>query len=83
MQRCRSAELDLRPFQVADLGRPKSMPVGDEDQGRVTMAVASFAGGADEPPKPDPVAVLITAATPIWKLIVMRRGRGWSEKYPA
>jgi hypothetical protein len=48
MERCRSAELDLRPFRVAELGRPEPVPVGDEDQGRVPMAMAALAGGADE-----------------------------------
>jgi hypothetical protein len=43
-----TAELHLRPFQVAEFDRPKPMPIGDEDQGRVSMAMAAFTGDADK-----------------------------------
>jgi len=41
------AEVDLVPAQVADLCRPKAVAEGDEDHGRVPMAVAVGLGGLD------------------------------------
>jgi hypothetical protein len=43
-----AAEFDLRPFQVGDLAGAQAVPVGDEDQRTVAMAVAAAAGRADE-----------------------------------
>jgi hypothetical protein len=43
MQRCRAAKLDLRPFQVANLRCPKTMPEADQDQRRVPMTIAALA----------------------------------------
>ena len=48
VQRSRAAELDLRPFQIANLGSPQAMPEGDEDQGGVAVAVAAVTGGLDQ-----------------------------------
>jgi hypothetical protein len=48
VQRGRAAEFDLRPFEVRDLGGAQAMAIGDENQRRVTMAVAAAAGRADE-----------------------------------
>jgi hypothetical protein len=42
-----AGEVDLIPFQINRLSNPQPMPRHDEDQGRVTMAVAAFTGGAD------------------------------------
>ena len=39
---------DLVPAQVADLGRPETMPEGDDDHGRVPMAIAVGLGGLDQ-----------------------------------
>jgi hypothetical protein len=49
MQGSRSAELHLRPFQVADLGCPQPVPEGDQDQGGVPVTVATMQGGLHEP----------------------------------
>src|SRR5215813_7344189 len=39
-------ELDLLPLQVAHLRGPQAMAVGDQDHGRVAMAVAAMLSGA-------------------------------------
>jgi hypothetical protein len=44
MQGSRSAELHLRPFQVAYFGSPQPVPEGDQDQGGVPVAVAAVLG---------------------------------------
>jgi hypothetical protein len=41
----RAVEVDLVPAEVADLGSPQPVSVGEEDHRRVTMAVAVFPGG--------------------------------------
>src|SRR5262245_8156071 len=38
-------EFDLLPLQVAHLGGPQAMAVGDEDHGRVAMPVAAMLAG--------------------------------------
>ena len=48
VQRGRSAELDLRPFQIADLDRPEAMPEGDQDQRGVPVTVAAIPGRLDQ-----------------------------------
>jgi hypothetical protein len=48
MQRCRPAELNLGPFQVADFRCPQAMPEGDQDQRCVTVTVATIPGGLDQ-----------------------------------
>jgi hypothetical protein len=42
-------QLDLMPLQVADLGSPKTVPVGDQDHGGVAMPVATVLGRVHEP----------------------------------
>jgi hypothetical protein len=39
-------EFDLLPLQVADLRGPQAMAVGDQNHGRVAMAVAAMLAGA-------------------------------------
>ena len=34
-------ELDLLPLQVADLGGPQAVAIGDKDHGRVAMPIAA------------------------------------------
>jgi hypothetical protein len=41
--------LDLRPFQVGDLAGAQAVPVGNEDQRRVTMRMAAAAGRSGKP----------------------------------
>src|SRR5262245_29266998 len=43
-------ELDLLPLQVADLRRPQTVAVGDQDHGRIAMAVAAMLAGAVHEP---------------------------------
>jgi len=43
-------ELDLLPLQVADLGGPQTVSIGDQDHGRVAMAVAAMLSGAVHQP---------------------------------
>jgi len=45
MQSRVAAELDLRPFQIANLACPQSVPIGNEDQRGVAVTVAPLAGG--------------------------------------
>ncbi len=43
-------QLDLMPLQIAQLGSPKPVPVGDQDHGRVPVAVSTvLARGLDQP----------------------------------
>jgi hypothetical protein len=44
----RRIELDLVPPQVAELRRPKPMPEGQQDHGRVPVTVAIRLGGLDQ-----------------------------------
>jgi hypothetical protein len=45
----RSLEVDLVPAQRHQLAHPKPVAVGDEDQGRISVAIpANSAGGLDE-----------------------------------
>jgi len=39
-------ELDLLPLQVADLGGPQAVAIGDKDHGRVAMPIAAMLAGA-------------------------------------
>jgi hypothetical protein len=48
VQRGRPAELDLRPFQVADFTSPQPVPERDQDQGRVPVTVAPMPSLLDE-----------------------------------
>jgi hypothetical protein len=41
-------QLDLMPLQVADLRRPQTVPVGDQDHGGVAMPVATVLGRVHE-----------------------------------
>ena len=41
-------KFDLRPFQIANLNGTQPVPVGHEDQSRVTMPIAAFAGSLDK-----------------------------------
>ena len=34
-------ELDLVPLQLADLGCPQTMPIGEQDHGRVPLTVST------------------------------------------
>ena len=43
-------QLDLLPLQVADLRRPQAMAVGDQDDGRIAMAVAAMLAGTVHQP---------------------------------
>jgi hypothetical protein len=40
-----SVKLHLVPLQVADLGSPKTVPVGDQDHGGVAMPVPARLAG--------------------------------------
>jgi len=39
-------EFDLVPLQVAHLGRPQTVAIGDQDHGRVAMPIAAMLSGA-------------------------------------
>jgi hypothetical protein len=39
-------QFDLLPLQVADLRRPQTMAIGDQDHGRVAMPVAAVLASA-------------------------------------
>ena len=39
-------QFDLLPLQVADLGGPQAMAVGDQDHGRVAMPITAMLAGA-------------------------------------
>src|SRR6516164_8084038 len=43
-------QLDLLPLQVADLRGPQTVAIGDQDHGRVAMAVAAMLAGAVHQP---------------------------------
>src|SRR5262245_49088160 len=43
-------QLDLLPLQVADLRGPQTVAIGDQDHGRVAMAVAAMLSGAVHQP---------------------------------
>ena len=43
-------QLDLLPLQVADLRGPQAVPIGDQDHGRIAMAVATILAGAVHQP---------------------------------
>src|SRR6516165_8193358 len=43
-------EFDLLPLQVAHLGGPQAMAVGDQNHGRVAMAVAAMLSGTVHQP---------------------------------
>src|SRR5215472_8379764 len=43
-------QLDLLPLQVADLRGPQTVAIGDQDHGRVAMAVAAMLSGAVHEP---------------------------------
>ena len=43
-------QLDLLPLQVARLGGPQAMAVGDQDHGRIPMPVAAMLSGAVHQP---------------------------------
>ena len=43
-------QLDLLPLQVAHLGGPQTVAVGDQDHGRVAMPVAAMLSGAVHQP---------------------------------
>ena len=43
-------EFDLLPLQVADLGGPQTVPIGDQDHGCVAMPVAAMLSGAVHQP---------------------------------
>jgi hypothetical protein len=49
MQGSVPAELDLAPFKVADLDRPQTMPIRDQDQGCIAMAISTGASRLNEP----------------------------------
>ena len=42
VQRGGAIKFDLRPFQIANLNGPQPVPVGHEDQSRVTMPIAAI-----------------------------------------
>jgi hypothetical protein len=44
----RAVEVDQVPTQIADLGGPEAVPVGEQDHGRVTMAVPVASGGLEQ-----------------------------------
>jgi hypothetical protein len=48
VQSGRAIKFDLGPFQVTGLDGAKPMPIGHEDQSRVTVPVAALAGGPDK-----------------------------------
>src|SRR5262245_31632547 len=41
-------KFDLRPFQIANLDGTQAVPVSHQDQSRVSMPIAAFAGGPDK-----------------------------------
>src|SRR5215831_5195600 len=43
-------QLDLLPLQVADLRGPQTVAIGDQDHGRVAVAVAAMLAGAVHQP---------------------------------
>ena len=43
-------ELDLLPLEVAHLGGPQAVAIGDKDHGRIAMAVAAMLAGAVHEP---------------------------------
>src|SRR5262249_47665658 len=43
-------QFDLLPLQVADLGRPQTVPIGDQDHGRVAMPIAAVLARAVHQP---------------------------------
>jgi len=43
-------EFDLLPLQSADLGGPQTVPIGDQDHGRVAMPVAAMLAGTVHQP---------------------------------
>ena len=43
-------QLDLLPLQVAHLGGPQAMAIGDKNHGRVPMPIAAMLAGAVHPP---------------------------------
>ena len=43
-------EFDLLPLEVAHLGGPQAMAVGDQDHGRIPMPVAAMLSGAVHQP---------------------------------
>src|SRR5262249_33518377 len=43
-------QLDLLPLQLADLRRPQTMAIGDQDHGRVAMPVAAILAGVIDQP---------------------------------
>ena len=43
-------QLDLLPLQVAHLGGPQAVAIGDKDHGRVAMPVAAMLSGAVHQP---------------------------------
>jgi len=49
VQRGIAAELDLRPFQIANLHGPQTVPVREQDQCRIAKPVAAIASRLDEP----------------------------------
>jgi len=48
MQRCRSAELDLRLLQIADFRSPQAMPEANQYQRGVPVAPAAVLRGLDK-----------------------------------
>ena len=48
VERCGPAELDMAPFQIANLRGPEAVPKGGQDQGRVPVPVATLARLLDE-----------------------------------
>jgi hypothetical protein len=44
----RTVEVDLVPTQIADLGRPQTVTVGQQDHGGVAMTVAIALGGLEQ-----------------------------------
>ena len=44
-----TAEVHLIPAQIDKLTRPQAVPVGDQDHGRIAVAVAVVLGGIDQP----------------------------------
>jgi hypothetical protein len=48
VQRGGAAELDLRPFEVSDLGGAQAVAISDQHHGDVAVPIAAAAGRADE-----------------------------------
>jgi hypothetical protein len=48
VQRGIAAQLDLAPFEIGDLAGARAVAIIDQDRGRVPIAVAAAAGGADK-----------------------------------